>query len=158
MESPNRKSAQKFVKSIPQSAVSSTNRGSSMRNSLFQPSFSSNSFSGVLHKSWIKENTKPSEFRLHTQQRAAQRAIFNSSVAIKLCIIEQHKKQVEKVLKVMEEEEVRMLRREMIPRAQLMPLFDKPFLPQRSTRPLTVPREPSFHMTACKHCSCISCR
>ncbi|KAL3613372.1 hypothetical protein CASFOL_042785 [Castilleja foliolosa] len=107
----------------------------------------------VLHKCWIKENTRPMEFRLHTQERAAQRAIFNSSlykrvqVEIKLCIIEQHKKRVEKVLKVMEEEEVRMIRQEMVPRAQLMPLFDKPFLPQRSTRPLTVPREPSFRMT-----------
>ncbi|KAH6799374.1 TPX2 protein for protein family [Perilla frutescens var. frutescens] len=156
MESPNTKSAQKLVKSIPQSAFSPTNRGSTRNNtSLFQPSISSDSFSGVMHKSWTKENTKPSEFRLHTQQRAAQRAIFNSSVAIKFYIIEQHKKRVEKVLKVMEEEEVRMLRREMIPRAQLMPLFDKPFSPQRSTRPLTVPREPGFKMAACKHdCSC----
>ncbi|KAG8373515.1 hypothetical protein BUALT_Bualt11G0032200 [Buddleja alternifolia] len=109
----------------------------------------------VVHKSWVKENTRPLEFRLHTQQRAAQRAIFNSCVEIKLCIIEQHKKQVEKVLKVIEEEEVRMLRREMIPRAQLMPLFDRPFLPQRSTRPLTIPREPSRHI-AWKHGRCIS--
>ncbi|XP_057807214.1 microtubule-destabilizing protein 60-like isoform X2 [Salvia miltiorrhiza] len=155
MESPNRKSAQK-------PAVSSTNRGSARNTTgLFQPSISnssnssSNSSSGVVDKSWIKENTKPSELRLHTQQRAAQRARYNSSVAIKLYMIEQHKKQVEKVLKVIEEEEVRMLRREMVPRAQLMPLFDKPFSPQRSTRPLTVPREPSFKMVACKHdCSC----
>ncbi|KAL9152192.1 hypothetical protein ABFS82_11G104500 [Erythranthe guttata] len=151
MESPDKKSAQKSMKSVSQSAVSSPNRGSSMR--------SSNSFYGDLQKCWIKENTKPSEFRLHTQQRAAQRAIFDSSVSIKLCIIEQHKKQVEKVLKVIEEEEVKMIRKEMIPRAQLMPLFDKPFLPQRSTRPLTIPREPSFLMTTnCKRSSRISCR
>lgn len=32
---------------------------------------------------------------------------------------------------MIEEEEVRLLRKEMIPRAQLMPFFDKPFLPQR---------------------------
>ncbi|XP_047972847.1 protein TPX2-like [Salvia hispanica] len=154
MESPNKKYAHK-------PAVSSTNRGSTKNTTgVFQPSFSSssssnNSFSGVVNKSWIKENTKPSEFRLHSQQRAAQRKLFDSTVAIKFYIIEQHKKQVEKVLKVIEEEEVRMLRREMVPRAQLMPLFDKPFSPQRSTRPLTVPREPSFKMAACKHdCSC----
>ncbi|KAG6385801.1 hypothetical protein SASPL_154682 [Salvia splendens] len=154
MESPSKKSAHK-------PAVSSTNRGLTKNTTgVFQPSFSSsssssNSFSGVVHKSWIKENTKPSEFRLHSQQRAAQRKLFNTTVAIKFYIIEQHKKQVEKVLKVIEEEEVRMLRREMVPRAQLMPLFDKPFSPQRSTRPLTVPREPSFNMAAFKHdCSC----
>ncbi|KAL3845081.1 hypothetical protein ACJIZ3_002484 [Penstemon smallii] len=116
----------------------------------------------VLQKSMIKENTKPLEFKLHTQQRAARRAIFNSTVIsntqveIKLCIIKQYKKQVEKVLKVIEEEEVRMLRKEMVPRAQLMPLFDRPFLPQRSTRPLTIPREPSFCLTTSKHYDCIS--
>lgn len=32
---------------------------------------------------------------------------------------------------VIEEEEVKMLRKEMIPRAQLMPFFDRPFFPQR---------------------------
>lgn len=32
---------------------------------------------------------------------------------------------------MIEEEEVRMLRKEMIPRAQLMPFFDRPFFPQR---------------------------
>ncbi|XP_073151634.1 microtubule-destabilizing protein 60-like isoform X2 [Henckelia pumila] len=92
----------------------------------------------------MKEGTKPMEFRLHTQQRAVHRSIFDSSVAIKLYINERQKKQVEKLLKTIEEEEVRMMRRSMIPRAQLMPLFDKPFLPRRSTRPLTIPRDPSF--------------
>lgn len=32
---------------------------------------------------------------------------------------------------MIEEEEIRMLRKDMVPRAQLMPYFDKPFLPQR---------------------------
>ncbi|KAG8383688.1 hypothetical protein BUALT_Bualt04G0040000 [Buddleja alternifolia] len=144
-----------FVKSTPRSTVSSTTRGLT-RNTHSQQS-NNHSISGVFQKSFIKENTRPLEFRLHTDQRAAQRAIFNSSVAIKLCIIEQHKKQVQKVLKMIEEEEVRMLRKEMIPRAQLMPLFDRPFLPQRSTRPLTIPREPNFHLMASKHFNSISC-
>jgi len=33
---------------------------------------------------------------------------------------------------MIEEEEIRMLRKEMVPKAQLMPFFDRPFLPQRS--------------------------
>lgn len=37
----------------------------------------------------------------------------------------------EYVKQLIEEEEVRMLRKEMIPRAQLMPFFDRPFYPQR---------------------------
>ena len=80
-------------------------------------------------------------------------------VATKLFVIEQQKKQAERLQKVkhiyiyiyitnymlcestliemlimkqmIEEEEVRLLRKEMIPRAQLMPFFDRPFFPQR---------------------------
>ncbi|KAI4340442.1 hypothetical protein MLD38_025274 [Melastoma candidum] len=91
-----------------------------------------------------KENTKPVDVKLHTQQRAAKRAIFNYTVATKIFLMEQQKKREEKLQKMLEEEEVRMLRKEMIPRAQLMPLFDRPFLPQRSSRPLTIPREPGL--------------
>ncbi|XP_038875934.1 protein TPX2-like isoform X2 [Benincasa hispida] len=99
----------------------------------------------------IKENTttRPHDFKLHTEQRAIKRAMFNYSVATKLFVIEQQKKQEEQLQKIIEEEEIRLLRKEMIPKAQLMPFFDKPFSPQRSKRPLTIPREPSFHITSC---------
>ncbi|XP_020535770.1 protein TPX2 isoform X2 [Jatropha curcas] len=103
-----------------------------------------------------KENTKPQEFKLHTQQRAYKRAMFNYSVATKLYLMELEKKQIEKIQKIIEEEEVRSLRKEMIPRAQLMPFFDRPFFPQRSNRPLTIPREPSFRMVNSKCWSCNS--
>lgn len=33
----------------------------------------------------IKENTKPHDFKLHTEQRAIKRAMFNYSVTIILC-------------------------------------------------------------------------
>ncbi|GMY24768.1 protein TPX2 isoform X1 [Fagus crenata] len=103
--------------------------------------------SKTCQKPAAKENTtKPQDFKLHTQERALKRAMFNYEVATKLYIIEQQKKQAEKLQKMIEEEEVRMLRKEMVPRAQLMPFFDRPFFPQRSNRALTVPREPSFHM------------
>ncbi|XP_057500163.1 microtubule-destabilizing protein 60-like isoform X2 [Actinidia eriantha] len=105
-----------------------------------------------------KENTKPQDFKFHTQDRAVKRALFNYTVATKEYLIERQKKQIEKLQKIIEEEEVRMLRKEMIPRAQLMPFFDRPFFPQRSNRPLTVPREPSFHMMGgSKSSSGISC-
>ncbi|KAK9118143.1 hypothetical protein Scep_016236 [Stephania cephalantha] len=58
--------------------------------------------------------------------------------------MERQRREVEKLQKIIEEEEIKMLRKEMIPKAQLMPFFDRPFFPQRSTRPLTVPKEPSF--------------
>ncbi|KAF5189029.1 TPX2 (targeting protein for Xklp2) protein family [Thalictrum thalictroides] len=92
-----------------------------------------------------KERSTPVEIKLHTQQRAVKRAGFNYLVECKMTMIEHQRQQEERFRKLMEEEEIRMLRKEMIPRAQLMPLFDRPFFPQRSTRPLTIPRDPSFH-------------
>ncbi|XP_033139016.1 uncharacterized protein LOC117133676 isoform X2 [Brassica rapa] len=83
-------------------------------------------------KAPAKENKKPLAFKLHSGERAVKRAMFNYS------------KQEEKLQKMIEEEEIRMLRKEMVPKAQLMPFFDRPFLPQRSSRPLTMPKEPSF--------------
>ncbi|CAN4106699.1 unnamed protein product [Withania somnifera] len=102
-------------------------------------------------KSLEKDTTKPVEIKLHTQQRARRRALFNYSMETKSYFVELQKKTVEKVQK--KKEEVRLLRKEMIPRAQLMPLFDKPFLPQRSIRPLPIPKEPSFMLNG----KCSSC-
>ncbi|XP_009775041.1 microtubule-destabilizing protein 60-like [Nicotiana tabacum] len=164
MESSNTKSAQKLVKSSSQSAIQSPGRSmrcsspqlQSMKNSNVlrdEPKERSVDKNKAQQKPLAKDNTRPVEIKLHTQQRARRRALFNYSVATKFYFIEQQKKTVEKVQKMIEEEEVRMLRKEMIPRAQLMPFFDKPFSPQRSTRPLTIPREPSFMLNG----NCSSC-
>ncbi|ESR34329.1 hypothetical protein CICLE_v10006566mg [Citrus x clementina] len=109
MEKARTKSALKFVKASSQSTGSWSSSANRM----------------------AKENTKPQEFTLHTQQRAVKRAMFNYSVATKLYLQELQKKRVEKLQKMIEEEEIRLMRNEMIPRAQLMPLFDRPFFPQR---------------------------
>ncbi|XP_021972672.1 protein TPX2 isoform X2 [Helianthus annuus] len=90
-----------------------------------------------------KENTKSMEVKLQTKERAVKRAFFNYSVATKLYLMEQQKRQIERIQKIIEEEEVRMLRKEMIPRAQLMPLFDRPFVPRRSTTPTKVAKKTS---------------
>ncbi|XP_042472346.1 protein TPX2-like [Zingiber officinale] len=99
-----------------------------------------------LAKPVVKEQTKPRNIRLHTEQRAAQRAGYNHLVASKINSLQILRRFEEKLLKHIEEEEIKSMRREMVPKAQLMPIFDKPFFPQRSTRPLTVPREPCFHL------------
>ncbi|KAB1199556.1 Protein TPX2 [Morella rubra] len=141
------RSALKFVKTSSQPAGS----GSSPARGMGSP------------KSPSKDNTKlPQQIKLHTQERAIKRAMFNYEVATKLYLLEQQKKQAEKLQKMLimkqmiEDEEIRLLRKEMIPRAQLMPFFDRPFFPQRSNRPLTVPREPSFHIMSSKCGSRIS--
>ncbi|TYK28243.1 protein TPX2 [Cucumis melo var. makuwa] len=86
----------------------------------------------VPQKAPVKENTKkPQDFKLHTQERAVKRAMFNYSIATKLYVTELQKKVEEKLHKMIEEEEVRLMRKEMIPRAQLMPYFDRPYFPQR---------------------------
>ncbi|GMJ01347.1 hypothetical protein like AT5G37478 [Hibiscus trionum] len=103
-----------------------------------------------------KENTRPQEFKLHTGHRALKRAMFNYSVATKFYLLEIQKRQVQKVQKMIEDEEIRSLRKEMVPKAQLMPFFDRPFFPQRSNRPLTIPREPSFRSVNSTCWSCIS--
>ncbi|XP_020099165.1 protein TPX2 isoform X1 [Ananas comosus] len=105
--------------------------------------------SQFLSKPLLKEQTKPLNFRLHTEQRAARRAGFNDLVASKTNSLEILRRFEERILKVIEEEEIKIMRKEMVPKAQLMPIFDRPFFPQRSKKPLTVPREPSFLKLKC---------
>ncbi|TKY47367.1 TPX2 protein [Spatholobus suberectus] len=164
MEKASTNSALKFVKNTSQSAAqwSSTNsRGMTKdvpkdkfydktKASRRSPPKESNMASP---RSPPKENTKPQEFKLHTQERAVKRAMFNYAVTTKFYIMELQKKHEEKLQKMIEEEEVRLLRKEMIPRAQLMPYFDKPFSPQRSSS-RTVPRESCLHMMSSKCWSC----
>ncbi|XP_066399231.1 microtubule-destabilizing protein 60-like [Miscanthus floridulus] len=87
--------------------------------------------------------------RLHTEERAIRRAGYNYQVASKINTQEIIRRFEEKLGQLMEEREIKLMRKEMVPKAQLMPAFDKPFHPQRSTRPLTVPKEPSFLRLKC---------
>ncbi|XP_061337114.1 microtubule-destabilizing protein 60 [Gastrolobium bilobum] len=151
MEKASTKSALKFVKNTSQSASqwSSTN-SREMTKDVLKDKFYDNTKAS--RKSPPKENTKPQEFKLHTQERAVRRAMFNYAVTTKFYLMELQKKQEERLLKMIEEEEIRLLRKEMVPRAQLMPYFDKPFSPQRSSR--TVPKESCLHMMSGKCWSC----
>ncbi|CAJ1868219.1 unnamed protein product [Sphenostylis stenocarpa] len=167
MEKASTKSALKFVKNTSQSAAqwSSTNsRGMTkdvLKDKFYDktkasrrspPKESNMAPPKSPPRSPPKENTKPQEFKLHTQERAVKRAMFNYAVTTKFYIMELQKKQEERLQKLIEEEEVRLLRKEMVPRAQLMPYFDKPFSPQRSSR--SVPRESCIHMMSSKCWSC----
>ncbi|KAJ1388149.1 TPX2, C-terminal [Sesbania bispinosa] len=152
MEKASTKSALKFVKNTSQSAAqwSSTNSRGMTKDVLKDNRFYDKSKAS--RRSPPKENTKPQEFKLHTQERAVKRAMFNYAVTTKFYIMELQKKQEEKVQKMIEEEEIRLLRKEMVPRAQLMPYFDKPFFPQRSNR--AVQRQSCLHMMSGKCWSC----
>ncbi|KAM5558257.1 microtubule-destabilizing protein 60 [Rosa sericea] len=141
-------------KALTKSSLKSVKSTSPSHSAVSSWSSNSGGMASYQSKSPTRENTKPQEVKLHTQQRATKRAMFNYMVAAKLSILEQRRKQEEMLHKMIEEEEIRLLRKEMIPRAQLMPFFDRPFIPQRSSRPLTIPKEPSMmsskSFTACR--------
>ncbi|KAL3723302.1 hypothetical protein ACJRO7_035483 [Eucalyptus globulus] len=107
-----------------------------------------------LSKPPVKEITRPLDLKLHSDMRAAERAGFDQQIAEKLSLIEQYKMERERQQKLAEEEEIRRLRRELVPKAQPMPYFDRPFIPKRSSKNPTIPREPKFHIPEQKKIKC----
>ncbi|KAJ0712353.1 hypothetical protein HanOQP8_Chr09g0333891 [Helianthus annuus] len=93
----------------------------------------------------VKESTKPVDLVLHSDVRAVERAEFDHQVLEKLSYIEQYRLERERLQKMEEEEELRRLRKELVPKAQPMPYFDRPFIPRRSEKQPTIPKEPKFH-------------
>ncbi|EEF36286.1 conserved hypothetical protein [Ricinus communis] len=105
----------------------------------------------------VKESTKTLDLKLHSDVRAVERAEFDHKVAEKMSLFEQYKMERERQQKLAEEEEIRRLRKELVPKAQLMPYFDRPFIPRRSTKLPTIPKEPKFHIPQHKKIkSCLS--
>nr|AQX44124.1 hypothetical protein [Apostasia odorata] len=100
----------------------------------------------------VKDCTEPIDIILHSDVRAIERADFDNYVSMRLQLIEREKLERERRHKLEKEEEIKRLRRKLIPRAQLMPYFDRPFIPKRSTKPETVPKEPRFHAGSCSKC------
>ncbi|KAK8672682.1 hypothetical protein V6N13_111046 [Hibiscus sabdariffa] len=100
----------------------------------------------VLIKPHVKENTRPVDPRLCSDIRASERSEFDHQVAEKMSLIEQYKMERARQDKMAEEEEIKRFRKELVPKAQPMPFFDRPFLPRRSSKNPTIPREPQFHM------------
>ncbi|CAF2126014.1 hypothetical protein BRARA_C02968 [Brassica rapa] len=105
-----------------------------------------------LVKPHVKGITTPVDLKLHSDIRAMERAEFDYQVAEKTSLIEQYKAERQEQQKVAEEEELRRLRKELIPKAQPMPYFDRPFIPRRSSKHPTIPRDPKFHKTQHKRC------
>ncbi|KAH7427205.1 hypothetical protein KP509_10G034200 [Ceratopteris richardii] len=99
----------------------------------------------VPYKPPAKESTIPLDIHLNSDNRAMDRAEFDRFVAEKLLAMEERRLEQERLRRQAEEEEIKRLRQEMVPKAQLMPYFDRPFRPQRSSKRPTVPKEPHFH-------------
>ncbi|XWS44377.1 hypothetical protein CRYUN_Cryun15aG0039800 [Craigia yunnanensis] len=75
-------------------------------------------------------------------------------VTEKMSLIEQYKMERERQQKMAEEEEIKRMRKELIPKAQPLPYFDRPFIPRRSSKNPTIPREPKFHIPQHKKIKC----
>ncbi|KAL9676772.1 hypothetical protein QQ045_004992 [Rhodiola kirilowii] len=104
----------------------------------------------------VKECTQPIDLKLHSDVRAVERAEFDHQVAEKMSLLEQYRMEWERQKKLAEEEEIRRLRKELVPKAQPMPYFDRPFIPRRSEKHPTVPKEPKFHKPEHKKIRCMS--
>ncbi|KAK1306483.1 hypothetical protein QJS10_CPA10g01953 [Acorus calamus] len=102
-----------------------------------------------------KERTEPIDLVLHSDVRAVERAGFDQHIAERLTAIEQMRLERERQQRLEEEEEIKRLRRELVPKAQPMPYFDRPFIPRRSAKPRTIPKEPRFHIHP-HHKSCVT--
>ncbi|KAJ7513316.1 hypothetical protein O6H91_24G000200 [Diphasiastrum complanatum] len=98
----------------------------------------------TLPKPPVKENTVPLGIHLFSDVRACERAKFDEYVAAKFLLMEQEMREHERLQQIAEQEEIKRMRSEMVPHAQLMPYFDRPFMPKRSSKHLTIPKEPSF--------------
>ncbi|XP_058085621.1 microtubule-destabilizing protein 60-like [Magnolia sinica] len=81
---------------------------------------------------------------------------FFFQVAEKISLMDQYRLERERQLKMEEEEEIRRLRKELVPRAQPMPYFDRPSIPKRSLKNPTIPKEPKFHNPQHKKIKCMS--
>ncbi|XP_019442733.1 PREDICTED: suppressor of Mek1-like isoform X2 [Lupinus angustifolius] len=102
----------------------------------------------------VKESTKPIDLKLHSDVRAIDRAEFDHQVAEKMSLMEQYRLEKERQQKLEEEEKIRRLRKELVPKAQPMPYFDRPFVPRRSMKHPTIPKEPRFHIPQHKKIKC----
>ncbi|CAE5965814.1 unnamed protein product [Arabidopsis arenosa] len=109
-----------------------------------------------LVKPHVKDITIPVDLKLHSDIRAVERAEFDYQVAEKINLIEQYKTERERQQKLAEEEEIRRLRKELVPKAQPMPYFDRPFIPKRSNKHPTIPRDPKFNIPQHKKIRCCS--
>ncbi|KAL2635861.1 hypothetical protein R1flu_007340 [Riccia fluitans] len=109
----------------------------------------------IVPKPPVKQPTRHIDFNHFSDSRAAMRAEFDNYMAQREMSIKMRKEEEEIQRQLADQEEIKRLRREMVPRAQLMPLFDQPFMPERSSKRLTIPKEPKFKTRQHKRAKCM---
>uniref|UniRef100_A0A0D9VR54 TPX2 C-terminal domain-containing protein n=1 Tax=Leersia perrieri TaxID=77586 RepID=A0A0D9VR54_9ORYZ len=82
----------------------------------------------------VKETTEPVDLVLHSDVRAVERAEFDQYVSERHKFAENLRLERERQQKLEEEEMIRQLRKDLVPKAQPMPYFDRPFIPKSLCR------------------------
>eukprot|EP01018_Ginkgo_biloba_P016911 Gb_32374 [translate_table: standard] len=90
-----------------------------------------------------KPLTEVQEFTFHVDARAVDREEFDKKVIEKQNMYKRFREEYEAAKKVEEERAIKIMRKAMVPHARPMPLFNKPFAPQRSSKELTEPKSPN---------------
>lgn len=80
---------------------------------------------GRMVKPPVKQGTRPTDLVLHSDIRAKKRAKFDHQVAEKMSVCEQYRSERERQQKLVEEEEIKRLRKGLFPKARPMPYFDR---------------------------------
>lgn len=93
-----------------------------------------------------KPLTEVSEFKFNVDSRALERAEFDKKVAEKQNLYKHYREEYEAARKAEEEKFIKAMRREMVVLARPVPKFDRPFVPQRSTKEPTRPVSPKFNL------------
>ncbi|KAG6541554.1 hypothetical protein Mapa_017076 [Marchantia paleacea] len=91
-----------------------------------------------------KPLTEMQEFQFHLEARAVERADFDKRVVEKHNQYKRFREEYEAARRAEEERSIKAMRREMVPLARPMPVFGRPFVPQRSAKELTRPISPVF--------------
>nr|CAB3501618.1 unnamed protein product [Digitaria exilis] len=91
----------------------------------------------------VKEGTEPLDLVLHSDVHALERAEFDQRWNE---FGKQQRLKWQRQDELEEQERIRQLRTELIPKAQPMTYFDRSFILKRSTKPATIPMELKFHL------------
>ncbi|KAL3692098.1 hypothetical protein R1sor_005749 [Riccia sorocarpa] len=91
-----------------------------------------------------KPLTDVQEFQFHLDSRATERAEFEKMLQEKQNQYKRFREECEAVRKAEEEKIIKALRKEMVPHARPMPVYGRPFVPQRSSKEPTRPVAPAL--------------
>ncbi|KAI8005925.1 Protein TPX2 [Camellia lanceoleosa] len=93
-----------------------------------------------------KPLTEVQEFNLHVEHRAVDRSEFDKKIKEKEMMYKRYRDEAESVKLMEEEKALKQLKRTLVPHVRPVPNFDRPFLPQRSSKEITKPKSSKLNV------------